>query len=168
MLITLIVGLAIIVAIFVYFYKKKPSEENSSSTSQSEKSDPIRDLVKLNLDIRKAFIGEELSNATELVIDKLVELIPIVKETDLVSGELSWTVNRISSEYLPNKCVYPFLKLDTNKRSEPTIFDSFKSSLETLSQELDDVALMLSNKDETEFTKKAKFLKHKFNTDGEV
>ncbi|MEY8203993.1 MAG: hypothetical protein RPR40_02865 [Bermanella sp.] len=168
MITMLIVGLAIILIIAVYLYKKKPPKVPASPISQAEKPDPIRSLVKLNLDLRKAFIDEDSCNAAERVIDKLVELLPVVAKTDSVSGELAWTVNRISAEYLPNKCIYPFLQLDKDKQAEASVIDSFKSSLTSLNQELDDIASLLSNKDEAEFTKKAKFLKHKFNTDGEI
>jgi hypothetical protein len=167
-MILLTLGLIFTLVIAAYLYKKKTSKTQSPATTQTEKPDPTSHLIKLNLDVRKAFIGEDLSHTVERVIDKLVDLIPVVEKADLVNGELSWTVNRISSEYLPNKCVYPFLKLDKNKRAESIILDSFNSNLNSLSQELDDVSNMLSNKDETEFTKKAKFLKHKFNTDGEA
>lgn len=161
--------LFVIIGFVIYRSTKKKEKSTAESTSQEEnqetKADPLRHLVELNLEIRKAAIASELTHRCEAVIDQLVDLIPTVNNVSQPGSELVWTVNRIASEYLPNKCIRPYLALSDAARREVENIDTMKASLASLNKELNDVKAMLDKKDESEFEAKAKFLKHKFNND---
>lgn len=161
--------LFVIIGFVIYRATKKKEKSTAESTSQEEnqetKADPLRHLVELNLEIRKAAIASELTHRCEAVIDQLVDLIPTVNNVSQPGSELVWTVNRIASEYLPNKCIRPYLALSDAARREVENIDTMKASLASLNKELNDVKAMLDKKDESEFEAKAKFLKHKFNND---
>lgn len=103
-----------------------------------------------------------------MVIDQLIELLPKIEEVASPSGDLAWTVKRIASEYLPNKCVYPYLKLSPQDRLSTQAINQFKSSISGLSLELTDIADTLSSRDSADFSAKAKFLSQKFNVSGDV
>lgn len=152
-----------------YYFKRRPSDtETTTKAASPAKPDPIQDLLALNLDIRKAAMPTQPMGECERVIDKLVALIPRVNEADDPAGELAWTVNRIASEYLPNKCVRPYLQLSPTGRAEPETAKQFEQSLSVLNHELDEVDQMLSGRDRSAYDAKAKFLKHRFNSTGDA
>jgi hypothetical protein len=169
MSLTWVIAIILIAAMLAYFIYKivhSDKKKQSTETAPPKKTEPnsSESILRLNLDLRKSTIPVKLILATEDVIDKLVELIPKVESCDSISGDLSWTVNRIANEYLPHKCVAPFLRLDENLRSSPSKTEVYLNNLSVLSAELDDVTSILSNKNINEFDAKAKFLSHRFNT----
>jgi hypothetical protein len=117
-----------IVAVFI-FYKMKAEKPGAEPVDESVGSDPVEDLLSLNLDVRKSSMPANLVEMTEELIDLIVDLLPLVREQASASGELTWTVNRISSEYLPNKCVYPFIKLDKNCKMTRPLSPLIKTTL---------------------------------------
>lgn len=165
---TILVVLAIIVALgAVYFFVAKQSTEDASSPSDSkpDETSPLSSLPNLNLDIRKVPLPLDLIELVESIIDELITLVPLAAQSDSASGELAWTVNRIATEYLPNKCVYPYLALNNNRRSSDAENEGFRKNLEALKNELDGVSEVLLKKDQSNFAAKAKFLQTRFNTD---
>lgn len=169
------IGLAVIlltVAILlflVYYFGIRPGRKKSTEPPpQPSKADPVQDLVALNLEIRKAALPLPLTQQCESVIDKLVELLPQLNAADDPSGDLAWTVNRMAGEYLPNKCIRPYLALKSEDRNNPDQVQQFEQSLSVLSNELDEVAAILSRRDKAEFATKAKFLQHRFTNNGEA
>lgn len=165
----LILLTAAILSILVYYYIVRPRrQKNTDTPSQPSEPDPVQDLVALNLEIRKAALPRHLAHQCESIIDKLVALIPQVNAADEPTGDLAWTVNRMASEYLPNKCIRPYLALKPEDRESPEQVQQFEQSLTVLSDELDEVATILSRRDKAEFATKAKFLQHRFTNNGEA
>jgi hypothetical protein len=158
--------LVIAVVLLVYWLlKSKPSSKATSQTSDAQspaEDDPIEQLLALNLDIRKAAINKDITTHCETVIDQLIELIPQVNEAAVPGSELIWTVNRIATEYLPNKCVKPYLALNKEQQAVAETVEQVRTNLTTLQHELQAVAELLAKKDQKEFEAKAAFLKHRF------
>ncbi|MEJ6591916.1 MAG: hypothetical protein QNL99_08050 [SAR86 cluster bacterium] len=153
------------VAVFV-FYKMKAKKPEAEPVDESVGPGPVEDLLSLNLDMRKSMMAASLVEITEELIDLIVDLLPLVREQASASGELTWTVNRIASEYLPNKCVYPFIKLDKNSQSDAGIVASYTDSIGALKDELVAVKAMVVSRDVQQFSAKAKFLKNRFDNTG--
>jgi hypothetical protein len=160
--------IAILVAIvaFFVFYKMKAKKPSAEPVDAAVGPDPVDDLLSLNLDIRKSFMAANLVETTEELIDLIVDLIPLVREQASATGELTWTVNRIASEYLPNKCVYPFIKLDKKSQHDAAIVASYTDSIGALKDELVAVKAMVVSRDIQQFNAKAKFLKNRFDNTG--
>lgn len=156
----------IAIGIAFYWFTNSAKKDDLPSVSKPVEKDHLQELLVLNLTLRKSPISADLIEATEAVIDQLVELLPKIDEIDSPSGDLAWTVKRIASEYLPNKCIHPYLKLSPQDRLSPQVLDQFKKNIAGLSQELESVSDTLSRRDSAEFSAKAKFLSQKFNADG--
>ncbi|CCK75776.1 MAG: hypothetical protein KBT75_08900 [Oleispira antarctica] len=164
-IITLIV-IAIIAVAAYSLIKHYSKEKTKDAVVEVAKPSPTQDLLALNLVIRKAAIGTTLTVRCESIIDKLIILFPKIEKHECASGEFAWTVNRIASEYLPNKCIMPFIKLDTSARDGA--LDEFVNNIQTLEQELLDIEALLSKHDKKEFDNKSLFLKAKFNAEGKA
>ena len=169
MTITLILAaLAIAVIVGAVFYLKRGDsgavDDSTVAKSDDSENSEVDGLLALNLALRKSQSPAIAVTKTEAVIDALLELIPKVEGDDSPSGELAWTVRRIASSYLPEKCVGPFLSLDASVRVEDSVLEAFIESLSALQSELDSVAEVLSRRDLSEFNKKAQFLKQRFDS----
>jgi hypothetical protein len=164
-IITVIVVAIIAVAAYslIKFYSKEKPKDAEQSVA---KPSPTQDLLALNLVIRKAAIGSILTVRCEEIIDRLIALFPRIEDHVCASGEFAWTINRIASEYLPNKCVMPYIKLEASTREGS--LDEFINNLQTLEQELLDIEALLSKNDQKEFDNKSLFLKAKFNAEGKA
>jgi hypothetical protein len=163
--ITLIVIAVVAIAAFFiakHYFNAKPEKTSSEIVQPS----PEQNLLELNLVIRKAAIGSVLTLRCEAIIDQLIAIFPRIEKHVCASGEFAWTVNRIASEYLPNKCVLPFIGLKEDAREGAT--EEFINNLQTLEQELVDIEALLSNNDQKEFDNKSLFLKAKFNAEGKA
>ena len=104
----------------------------------------------------------------EDIIDSLINLLPRIEEQDTLDGELSWTVRRIASEYLPNKCVYPYIRLSQAQRDSEENISSLNQSLSKLKTEITNIDELIAKKDVQSFKSKAEFLNQRFMTDGEA
>jgi hypothetical protein len=166
-MILIIVLLALAAAAAYFFYARSKANPASDAPAKEAEPDPVQDLLALNLKIRKEALARPLATRCETLIDLLVDLIPRVEQAEESSGELAWTVNRIASDYLPNRCVYPFLAMTGEDRESPEQIERFEQSLTVLEQNLNEVADMLSRRDRNEFATKAKFLQHRFTNPGE-
>lgn len=168
-LLWLFILLIVLISVGIAFYlfsgaSKSETKTHTRPLKQPAEKDPREDLLALNLLLRKSSIASELIEISEAVIDQLLTLLPRIEAADSPSGDLAWTVKRIASEYLPNKCIHPYLKLSAEDRSSAQAIDQFKSNITGLSQELARVTDTLSKRDSAEFSTKAKFLSQKFNT----
>lgn len=163
--ILIIILIGIIAAVFFINKNKSATDADvtSDDISSTEQPEPLEDLVLLNLKVRKAGIDPGLTQQCEAVIDQLVNLIPSVNAAATPGSELTWTVNRIATEYLPNKCVMPYLTLSKDAQQSEQNITMMQNSLASLSKELTDVEALLASKDDREFNAKATFLKHRFN-----
>lgn len=163
----IIIFVIAIIAVAAYILIKKYSKENTADTSPiTVQPSPTQDLLELNLTIRKAAIGSVLTLRCEAIIDQLIDIFPRVEKHECASGEFAWTIKRIASEYLPNKCVLPFIGLKEDVREGAT--EEFINNLQTLEQELVDIEALLSKNDKKEFDNKSLFLKAKFNAEGKA
>ena len=158
----IVIAIVAIAAFFIAkpYFKTKPEKTSSEIVPPS----PEQNLLELNLVIRKAAIGSALTLRCEAIIDQLIAIFPRVEKHVCASGEFAWTVKRIASEYLPNKCVLPFIGLKEDARAGAS--EEFINNLQTLEQELIDIEALLSNNDQKEFDNKSLFLKAKFNAEG--
>jgi hypothetical protein len=141
----------------------KDNKDGDSTSTLSEEEKSLQAIVELNLTLRKSAIDTGLIEQAEVVIDQLVELIPAINAVNMPGSDLVWTVNRIATEYLPNKCILPYLALSTEAQADPVKIETMQANLSALNKELTDVEQMLARRDESEFKAKADFLKHKFN-----
>jgi hypothetical protein len=156
----------VLLGLFVLRSKSEVAKENQQpdASKDESKNDKVRDLLRLNLDVRKAGLGKKITNEVETVIDSLISIFPKIDAHECASGEFSWTVNRIAAEYLPNKCLLPFIKLEGENRKSSA--DALSVSLQALFDELRDIEQLLAQNDQSQFDNKSKFLKAKFNPQG--
>lgn len=169
----LIICLIVLGLVVVFFYSKsktpdKDSNQEGNKESNSAAEEPEIDLVKLNLRIRKAALDKSVTEISENVIDQLIELIPAINQSEMAGTDLKWTVNQIATEYLPYKCIGPYLNLNAELRAQPEKISTVLANLNALSKELLDVDKLLTSRDESEFKNKATFLKHRFNQNGDA
>lgn len=158
------VVIAVVVALAIYFllkdkdksHEKLPEESPLDLLEQSCKS-----LVDCNIALRKAYIPDELRAAFETVIDKVLEILAPANN-DSPDSELTWVINRIATEYLPNKSIKPYLSLNDDDRFSESVINEVKQGLSGIEKELNGVSDILASRKTTEFNAKAKFLKQRF------
>jgi len=163
----LIGGLVACVVSYLYF--SKVDSEKSKDTNEASTEEPVNDiensmqsLVLLNIEIRKTIIPENVQKVLETTIDDLVNILPLVNDA-VPGGELYWVVNRMATEYLPEKSVRPYLSLKEDQRSSEDVIAKLLEGLKGIQSELKEIDELLINKNSNEFNTKAKFLKHRFN-----
>jgi hypothetical protein len=133
----------------------KPTNENTLETS-------LESLVKANLTLRKNIVLPKVRDAFESVIDTLLDVLPKVHDA-IPDGELYWVVNRIATEYLPNKSINPYLGLTSEDQELDENVTKVMDSVKSIMAELSEVSQLLTTKNLNEFNIKAKFLQHRFN-----
>ncbi|MFT5605945.1 MAG: hypothetical protein ACI9G5_002920 [Paracoccaceae bacterium] len=156
----------IVAAAIFYLFKKKPkksAESASEAGGEDDAVDPFHSLLALNIVIRKEGMSPDLATQAEAVLDLLMAMLPQLDTPELLSSEMSWTVRRIADDYLPNKCINPFLALDQDDRCNPDTKKSLMESLSALTEELNDISGLIAEKDVQAFHRKAEFIKHRFN-----
>jgi len=160
--------IAIAAAVIIYFIlaSKKGDDKATDSTVTAQETDSIGDkgiesLLDINLLLRKSIVPVDIRDSFEQVIDQLLDLLPKVNEAG-PDGELAWVINRMATEYLPEKSIKPYLDLDEANRHDKATMDAVEDSLVGMKSELADVESILSKRKTTEFNKKAKFLKQRF------
>ncbi|PHS13189.1 MAG: hypothetical protein COA86_17725 [Kangiella sp.] len=174
-ILSIFIGLAIsvLVAILVGFAtfwlvsgkndEKTKSEDENVELSVTDIGQQA--LLMANLDLRKSIISPELRTNYESLIDLLIELLPLVNgasgETEH-TNELSWVINRMATEYLPNKSINPYLKLTDSERLNDKVVSEVLENINSMKKELDDVKEIIIKKNNSEFSRKAKFLKQRF------
>ncbi|MBV1950690.1 MAG: hypothetical protein KUG64_00640 [Cycloclasticus sp.] len=121
----------------------------------------IESLLAINIALRKEIIPEEIRALYESIIDQLIEVLPTVN-SDVSGGELAWVINRMATEYLPEKSIKPYLAMGDAQRHAADTMASVKDSIAGMQSELSDVQNMLSSHKTDEFNNKAKFLKARF------
>jgi len=121
----------------------------------------IESLLAINIALRKETIPEEVRALYESIIDQLIDVLPTVN-SEVSGGELAWVINRMATEYLPEKSIKPYLAMDASQRHAADTVLSVKDSIAGMQSELSDVQNMLSSHKTDEFNNKAKFLKARF------
>jgi len=142
--------------------KKKTDAETIKPNNESTLDTSLESLVKANLSLRKNIVLPKVRDAFEGVIDALVDILPKVHEA-IPDGELYWVVNRIATEYLPNKSINPYLALTTTEQQSEENVSKVIDSVKAMMAELSEVSQLLTTKNANEFNIKAKFLQHRFN-----
>ena len=162
-IILLLAALAALLLACRFSGKVAPFPQRNSDADRgpvAEDDDPRTELLSLNLRLRKAGLPAKWVTPCEHVIDQLMTLLPEVARVSDGSSDLHWTVNRIATNYLPVRCVGPFLDLPASARPEQA--PAYVGSLAVLSEELQKVSELLRRRDNREFQIKSDFLKHRF------
>jgi len=159
--------IALAVGIAVYFILKKQMDKSDKSSMAEEEPLSAEDmginaLLNTNIELRKTIIPTSIRDAFEQVIDQLIDLLPKVNAAS-PDGELAWVINRMATEYLPEKSVKPYLALDEQARHDENTMSTAQEGLAGMKAELADVESMLASRQTNEFNNKAKFLKRRFN-----
>jgi len=163
----------VIAGIIIYAVMSKTNEagESTKQTTDAETCKPksvdnldisLESLVKTNLMLRKNIVLPNVRDEYEGVIDALVDVLPKVHEA-IPDGELYWVVNRIATEYLPNKSVAPYLALTPEEQQSEDNVTKVMDSIKAIMAELSEISQLLSTKNSNEFSIKAKFIQHRFN-----
>ena len=154
-------GVAAVVAILVH----RRLAEGTPSPTEAAAPDAtdawiahLGGLVALNLQIRENAFPADVVAKLESNIDALRDVIPELND-DHVGSELTWTVNRMATDYLP-RIVVPYAKLSPPGREEHR--EEFLRSLEGLEGELANIRELLRNARVGEFKTKAAFLRARF------
>lgn len=172
---SIFLGLAIglIVAILVglvtfWLFSSKKDDQTSAEDEKTELSATEvgnQALLIANLDLRKKIISPDLREEYEHLIDQLLELLPLVNGAEVAAEqttELDWVINRMATEYLPNKSIAPYLKLSETERLDTKVVSEVLDNIISMKKELLEVKEMIIKKNHSEFTRKAKFLKQRF------
>jgi len=160
----LLIGLTLgVLAAYLYFSEDKKSSKKSETQTEEAKtkktSDPTEALLNQNLLLRKARVTDEVLQTYETLIDQLLRVWPRIFSST-PEGELTWVVNRMATEYLPNKSITPYINMSHDQRVQAG--DSVIESLQGMVSELTEIEQMLDDQATGEFDRKAKFLKQRF------
>jgi len=158
-LVGLIVASIVYMVLNYFNQTEEPSEIIAEPVSLSETS--IESLLNINIALRKEIIPEEIRTLYESIIDQLIDVLPKVN-SEVSGGELAWVINRMATEYLPEKSIRPYLSMDDAQRHAEETITSVKESIAGMQSELSDVQDILSSHKTDEFNNKAKFLKTRF------
>lgn len=158
-LVGLIVASVVYMVLNYFNQTEEPTEIIAESISPSDTS--IESLLNVNIALRKEIIPEEIRSLYESIIDQLIDLLPKVN-SEVSGGELAWVINRMATEYLPEKSIRPYLSMDDAQRHAEDTITSVKESIAGMQAELSEVQDILSSHKTDEFNNKAKFLKTRF------
>ncbi len=134
-----------------------PTSEDSAP-ARAEWIDHLQKLAGVNLLIREQALDATVVARLEQSIDVLRRLIPELNQ-DHAGSELTWTVNRMASDYLA-RIVKPFAALGAAARDEHRA--ELLLSLEGLDAELANIVELLKSARVGEFKTKAAFLRARF------
>ena len=162
-------GISLLIAIIIavaYYLLFAGSDGNDDDSDEDEKEPDaaevgIESLLMLNIELRKCIMPVEVRDQFEQVIDQLIALLPDINKTG-PDGELAWVINRMATEYLPEKSVRPYIQLSETLRHEQETINSVEEGLAGMKAELAEVEAILASRQNSEFNAKAKFLKQRF------
>ena len=155
-------------AIFMFFFGflfGKKMAEQSQESQQDKKMDPVEAnnelLLSANLKLRKGTIEIDVMTQTEVLIDTLSSVSERINH-DFPNDSLTWQINRMVSEYLPNKVINPFLALNAASQKDNNIKTRYLESISTLQKEAEEVGKLVSGRQQGEFERKAEFIQKRF------
>lgn len=160
--------LAALVCVALYFVFRSSAKDTNSRDEDIDEAPPMSDeqkgveaLLAINLQLRKSIVPSAIRDSFEQVIDQLMSVLPEVNKVS-PGGELAWVINRMSTEYLPEKSIRPYLSLDEAMRHDQATMDEVEMALSGMKGELAEVQDILARHKTNEFSNKAKFLKQRF------
>jgi hypothetical protein len=156
---------AVVAAVVAILVHRSLGAADAAKTEPEAAEDPadvwighLQSLVALNIQAREAGLPEDVMAKVEENIDDLRQVIPELND-DHAGSELTWTVNRMATDYLP-RIVTPYVALAAGVRDEHR--PEFLRSLEGLEKELANIVDLLRNAKVGEFQAKAAFLRARF------
>lgn len=164
---SLIISILIAVVFYLlagYLTSKSDSSDKDHSAEATPKSETelgVESLLTINIQLRKCIMPAEVRNAFEEIIDQLLDLLPKVNLAG-PDGELAWVINRMATEYLPEKSIKPYIALAEDARNDEATITAVEEGLSGMKSELAEVESMLASRQTSEFNSKAKFLKQRF------
>lgn len=166
---SLIISFLIGVAFYIIseYNSSKGEGDDTSSTEelpQSEADLGIESLLSINILLRKCIMPVAVRDEFERIIDQLIKLLPKVNLAG-PDGELAWVINRMATEYLPEKSIKPYISLDEASRNDDATIKAVEEGLAGMKSELAEVESLLAARKTSEFNSKAKFMKQRFNID---
>ena len=158
--------IAILVGIAFYIiseYNSGKSDEKSTDEElpKSESDIGIESLLSINILLRKCIMPAKVRDEFERIIDQLIDLLPKVNLAG-PDGELAWVINRMATEYLPEKSIKPYIALDEAGRHDEATITAVEEGLAGMKSELAEVEELLAARSTNEFNSKAKFMKQRF------
>lgn len=158
-----LVGLIVASVVYMVLNYFNQTEETAEIIEEpaSLSDTSIQSLLNINIALRKVIIPEEIRSLYESIIDQLIDLLPKVN-SEVSGGELAWVINRMATEYLPEKSIRPYLSMDEYQRHAENTINSVKESIAGMQKELSEVQDILSSHKTDEFNNKAKFLRNRF------
>lgn len=146
------------------FFTDKDSSSDKDSIAAETKSEAeigIESLLSINIQLRKCIMPLHVRDTFEKIIDQLLDLLPKINSAG-PDGELAWVINRMATEYLPEKSIKPYIALDEEARNDEATINSVEESLAGMQAELAEVESILAARNTNEFNAKAKFMKQRF------
>ena len=134
------------------------TSEATSGAELPEWIEALRGLAALNARVREHACPAPVVERLEAIFDELRRLIPDLN-TGYVRSELTWTVNRMASDYVA-RIVEPYTALSPAAQSDNQA--EFLSSLAGLEAELSNIEGLVTSAKEGEFKAKAAFLRARF------
>jgi len=162
--ISLVIAVVIAVVFYLLFTGSDGGGDSDDTVDAKEPDETevgIESLLMLNIELRKCIMPESVRDQFEQIIDQLLALLPEINQTG-AEGELAWVINRMATEYLPEKSVRPYIKLDDSARHDAATITSVEEGLAGMKAELTEVETILASRQNSEFNAKAKFLKQRF------
>ncbi len=154
-------GVAAIVAILVHRRLAGSAPREASETAAGPEDawiGHLQSLVALDIQIRESGLPPDVTAKLEESIDVMRRILPELND-EHVGSELTWTVNRMATDYLP-RVVTPYVKLSPPGREEHR--EELLGSLEGLESELENIRELLRGSKVGEFKTKAAFLRARF------
>jgi len=162
--ISLLIAVIVAVAFYLLFAGSDNGGDSDDTADEKEPDEAeagIESLLMLNIELRKCIMPEAVRDQFEQIIDQLIALLPGINQAG-AEGELAWVINRMATEYLPEKSVRPYIKLNESARHEEATITSVEEGLAGMKAELTEVETILASRQNSEFNAKAKFLKQRF------
>lgn len=162
-LIVLIVLVVAVVGAIVFMRRGKGGPATKAPVEAPQSARPewlahLERLVVLNIAIRENSLPSDVTAKLEETIDDLRAILPELNDAH-PGGELTWTINRMASDYLP-RIVDPFVKLGPSAREEHR--SELLGSLQGLESELASIRELVRDQKTGEFKTKAAFLRARF------
>jgi hypothetical protein len=151
-------GVAAVVAWWVSRGDDPEDQPVDEGAAGPEWVETLRGLAALNARAREQACPRPVTEKLETIIDALRRLIPELN-THYVGSELTWTVNRMASDYL-RRLVEPYCALAPAAMLANQ--DEFLQSLVGLEAEVKNIAGLVATATEGDFKAKAAFLRARF------